>query len=257
MNDILIAKNISKTFTNIKIPALSCISFTLRKGECLGIIGNSGSGKSTLAKILLGLEPADTGEIFFKNTLIDFKNVTERTRYYQKVQLIFQNPLASFHPRKTLLQSMILPLLNLGTPKKLAQKKIEELMIAVSLPLDYLRKLPNQISGGECQRAAIARALSISPQVLICDEITSSLDLCVQAEIINLLKSLQEKNKLSLIFISHDIVLAQNICSALIVIDNGKIVEQNQTNTIFTQPQHPYTIELITAAKNSLANYNK
>lgn len=211
--------------------AVDNISFRLEQGECLGIIGESGSGKSTTAHMIAGLLKPCSGEIDYKG------------RY---LQMIFQNPIRSFSPRMNILDSLCEGLLyQSDLPRKEIRKKALEAMDMVKLPRDYARRYRSQLSGGECQRAAIARALMIHPDLLICDEVTSALDVSIQAEIMQLLYRLKQSMGISLLFISHDIALVSGISDRVAVMHDGKIVETGDTMALIENPKQDYTKELI------------
>lgn len=173
-----------------------------------------------------------------------------RKNYYRQVQLVFQNAAAAFHPRKSIGSSIMLPMLNYGYTMAAAQERSIALLLAAGLTPQHAEKFPHQLSGGECQRAAIARAISIKPRLLICDEITSALDVQTQAEIIQLLLELQSETEMSLLFISHDITLVQEICGRILIMQSGTIIESGPAPDIITRPQQQYTRELVTAAFN-------
>ena len=179
-----------------------------------------------------------------------FADAALRKNYYSQVQLVFQNAAAAFHPRKSIGSSIMLPMLNYGCTKAAAQERSIALLLAAGLTPQHAEKFPHQLSGGECQRAAIARAISIKPRLLICDEITSALDVQTQAEIIQLLLKLQAETKMSLLFISHDITLVQEICQRILIMQSGTIIESGPALDIITRPQQHYTRELVTAAFN-------
>lgn len=244
--------NITKSFqpNHASAEAVKDISFTIAPGECLGLVGASGCGKSTLAQILMGITDADSGAILFDGQAINFNDTATRKNYYRSVQMVFQNPLASFHPRKTIGTAIMLPLLNYGHKQPEATEKLAQLLTAVGLTQQHATKFPHQLSGGECQRAAIARAISIGPRLLVCDEITSALDMQIQAEIVQLLLNLQSETNMSLLFISHDIVLVQKLCQRLLIMRSGTIIESGTAYDIITAPQQEYTKTLISAAIN-------
>ena len=250
MTLLLEVRHLSKNFSaaSTTIAAVKDVSFAINAGECVGLVGSSGCGKSTLARLLMGITASDSGRITFEQQVIDCSQTSTRKNYYQKVQLIFQNAVAAFHPRKSIGTSILLPMLHYGYNNKTAQARLPALLADVGLTMQHANKFPHQLSGGECQRAAIARAISVSPQLLICDEITSALDLPVQDEIINLLLKLQTNTRMGLLFISHDIVLVQEICQRIMVMQAGTIIESGATRTVITAPQQKYTQALINAA---------
>lgn len=246
------AVDISKNFHVGKAgpAAVDNVSFTISSGTSVGLVGASGCGKSTLARILMGITTADAGSIKFNGAPVDFSDRQLRQKYYQQVQMIFQDAVSAFHPRKSIGASIMLPLLHYGYSKIAARKKLTELLASVGLSLQHAAKYPHQLSGGECQRAAIARAIGTSPQLLICDEITCALDMQIQKDILKLLLELQRSTKMSLLFISHDIILVQEICDSIMVMNSGQIIEAGTTGAIITAPRHEYTRALIEAALN-------
>lgn len=239
-------KELDKTFPlpgGGRLHAVDKVSFDLRKGSFLGLVGESGCGKSTIAKLLVGLLQRDAGEI-----IVGDKEVKKFDReYYKKVQMIFQMPLDSFNPRQRLGDCLTTVQTNFGIEKEAARARIPELLDMVRLPENYARKYPVRMSGGECQRAAIARALAIEPDVLICDEITSALDVSVQAQVVELLQDLQKDRNLSVIFITHDLALAGGLCKDILVMESGKIVERGKASEVLGNPRQEYTKRLIDA----------
>ncbi len=243
MKEIIKVSNLSKTFTtrkNDKTAAIRDVSFVLNQGETLGLVGESGSGKSTIARLLTGLIAPDHGEIrIYDNDLKTLKK--NPLDLYSKIQMVFQNPAESFDPRKTLGDGIAEPLKNRGYSKQEIEKRVVELLEMCGLTADFAEKTPASVSGGQCQRAAIARALAVQPEILICDEATSSLDVTVQRQIIDLLAELKSKQNLSIIFISHNLALVQMFCDRVIVLYNGKIVEEGEPDYIINNPQADYT----------------
>ena len=241
---ILDVKNLTKTFekNNKTFTAVDNISFQVNKGECLGIVGESGSGKSTIAKMLVRLLNPDSGEINFLGKDLVTANKSELQATRKDIQMIFQNPLDSFNPRKKLKTSVGAGLKYImGLNKKEIDKKVNEALNLVGLKPEYADRYINKISGGECQRAAIARAILVEPKLLICDEITSALDVSVQAQIIDLLVDLRNKMNMSYIFITHDLTLVRYLCDRVLVMYKGNEVESGTTKDIFENPMHPYT----------------
>lgn len=250
MEPILEVKHLKKIFTDRgkKMIAVDDVSFHLNAGQCLGIVGESGSGKSTIARMIARLEPASGGEILFQNQNITTYSAKQMKTVYRHMQMIFQNPSESFNPRKTLGTSITEGMKNFGISKKEACQMTVKLLDRTGLDESYASRYPHQISGGQCQRAAIARALALRPDVLICDEATSALDVSVQQQILKLLNELQEEYHLSLLFISHDLALVQQLCRQVMVLYNGKIVEAGDTDSIIQNPQNPYTKQLLDSA---------
>ena len=225
------------------VRALDDVSFTLQPGEILGIVGESGSGKSTLLRQIACLEHLDSGEL-----LLDGRDVTHAAPrdVCRRVQLVFQDAAASFDPRRTVRQSLYEPLRLLGGEPDPAAR-VTELLRQVGVPEELADRRPAQLSGGQCQRAAIARALAIEPRLLICDEITSALDVTVQKEILELLNALRTRQGrgLSILFISHDISLVQQFCDRVLVMYRGEIVEEGTPDEVIRNPKNDYTKRLI------------
>ncbi len=232
------------------LTAVNDVSFTLAVGEIVGLLGSSGSGKTTLGRLLTGLTASDSGSISLDGQIISFDSQKARRSYYRQVQYIFQEPAASFHPMHTIGKAIMEPLLHNGYSHAQAQKRVNELLQQIGLPAEYADRYIYQISGGEAQRIAIARAISIRPRLLICDEITSSLDTLTQQKIISLLLSLHKQYGTALLFITHDIFLAAAFCRRLLILSKGRLVEAGNTQTILHAPQHPATQQLLEAARN-------
>ena len=250
MDTILEVKNLSKQFYKNKklFTAVNGISFTLQRGECLGIVGESGCGKSTTVKMLTHLLKPDGGDIFMNGTDIQKLRGTFLKEFYTEIQMVFQVPQDSFDPRKKLGTSIMESMRNHGVSKKDAQNRLEQLLQQVELPAEIADRYPNQVSGGQCQRAAIARALAVNPKILICDEATSALDVTVQMQIIELLKRLQKEMDLSILLISHDLALVQHLCDRVIVMYQGRIMEEGTPERVINEPENDYTKMLIEAA---------
>ncbi|SFB05648.1 peptide/nickel transport system ATP-binding protein [Acetitomaculum ruminis DSM 5522] len=243
MDTILKAEHVVKIFDTQKkssTKAVDDVSFELRKGEVLGIVGESGSGKSTIARMITGLIPITSGEISVKD--VQKKN---KRQLYDKVQMVFQNPVGSFNPRKTLGYGIGESLKNKGINKDVIDKRVGELLNLCGLEKEYAKKYPHEVSGGQCQRAAIARALAIEPEILICDEATSALDVTVQKQIMELLIKLKKEKELSVIFICHNLALVQMFCDRVIVMCNGKMVESGTADEVINNPKDDYTKNLI------------
>lgn len=235
-------KKYNRSFT------LEDISFILFEGETVALVGQSGSGKSTIAKIIMGLDPPDDGKILLEEKPLPAKRPKD---FYRKVQMIFQNPYDAVSRRMTVREVLTEPLVvqkagNTGEFEEKAKKVLQE----VGLPdsEDFLESYPHSLSGGELQRLAIARALILDPKLLIADEPTSALDALVQARILKMLMSLQEQRGLGMLFITHDIALARKIADRIIVIRDGRLVEQGLSREIITSPRDPYTKRLIDSA---------
>lgn len=227
--------------------AVDRVNLFLREGEILGLVGESGSGKSTLAKLITRLELESSGDILFRGQSILGRRGRALFPYYQQVQMVFQNPQASFDPRHRLGQGIGEGLRQMGYSASRVRERAAWLLEQCGLPVDFLDRYPHELSGGQCQRAAIARALAMEPRILICDEATSALDVTVQAQILDLLRSLRRDHGLSLLFICHNLALVQMFCSHVAVMQRGKIVEQGTCEEVICHPRHSYTRQLLEA----------
>lgn len=243
METILEVKNLKKLFYKNKIPliAVDQVSFHVDKGESVAIVGESGSGKSTIAKIITQLIHPDAGEVFIDGIESIHAKGKLRKELYTKVQMVFQMPQESFDPRRSFGDGIMESMRNHGMTKKEAKARMIELLQMVELPSEYAKRYPHQVSGGQCQRAAIARALAISPKLIVCDEATSALDVTVQAQIITLLKKLKQEMGLSLLVISHDLNVVQNLCDRVLVMYQGRIIEEGTPDHIIQNPKEEYT----------------
>ena len=250
MEPILQVKDLTKIFTRKGQPdftAVDHVSFTLTPGECLGIIGESGSGKTTLVNMITRLLDATEGSIFLDGEDITHLGGRELRRVYTRMQMVFQTPTDSFDPRRRLGDGIGESLRNSGLSRAETKAEAARLLEVCGLPADFADRYPHQVSGGQCQRAAIARALAVKPKLLICDEATSALDVTIQKEILALLNELrwQKGTDLSILFICHDIALVQQFCNRVLVMYKGSIVEQGDPNAIIRNPQNAYTKRLI------------
>lgn len=224
-------------------------SFEIGSGEILGLVGESGSGKSTILRAIAGLHRLEGGEIRLHGE-VDLNNLVEQRQreVLKRVQLVFQNPDASLNPRHTIREILARPLmLYHALAGHELDQKIAELLISVSLSVHYSDRLPAQLSGGEKQRVAIARAFAADPELILCDEITSALDVSVQASVLELLMSLKRQKNTAYLFVSHDLAVIRTISDKVAVLRNGKICEYGDTEEIFNNPKHPYTQELLAA----------
>ena len=241
--DLLIIENLSKVFEGNKkekVIALNNINFKLKDGECLGIVGESGCGKSTLARIIAGIEKKSTGSIFFDgNELINNK-------FSKNIQMIFQEPLSSFNPRMKIIDYLYEPIRNfMKISKKEAINIMEQTLKDVGLDKQSLNKYPHEFSGGQLQRITIAKILIIKPKLVICDEITSALDVSIQKQILELLEKLRIEKKLSYLFISHDLAVVQQMSQKIIVMHSEEIIEILDSKDLKRNFKHPYTKKLI------------
>ena len=222
------------------------INLALGHAESLAVIGESGSGKSTIGKLMLGIEPVSEGEALFEGKPVPLLGTKEHRKFARSVQLVPQNPYLSLDPRARIGSQIEEPLdiHAIGSKEERIARR-SELIEAVGLTQDLADRYPHEISGGQCQRAVIARALALQPKLLICDEATASLDVSVQARIIELLRDLRKRFQLSIIFITHDLRVARSLCDRVAVLRSGILVEVNHSSRIFETPEHPYTQELL------------
>jgi peptide/nickel transport system ATP-binding protein len=224
------------------------VAFTLKKGRTVGIVGESGSGKSTVARCVMRLIDPTSGRIEIGGTDIATLKPAVLKPHRQKFQIVFQDPMRSLNPRIEVGESIIEGPLNFGVSRKVALKRARDLMELVGLPASAVDRFPHQFSGGQRQRIAIARALAMEPEVLVADEAVSALDVSVQAQVLRLLADLQDRLGLGILFITHDLGVAAQICDDVIVMKLGEIVEYGPAGQVLARPQHSYTKTLIEAA---------
>lgn len=230
------------------IRAVDGVSFDVPQGTSLGIVGESGSGKSTIAKTVIGLTRMATGRVALTGrNIADPRAMSATDR--RAVQYIFQDSYGALNPRLTVENAIAEPLVISGVPRKLRKARVIALLEEVGLSEIHLNRLPRELSGGQRQRVNIARALALEPQILICDEIVSALDVSVQAQVLDLLKSLQKRRELTLIFISHDLAVIAEICDRVAIMLNGRIVEIGPVDRVFASPAQAYTRQLLVAAE--------
>jgi len=230
------------------IKAVDDVSFSVYAGETLGLVGESGCGKSTLGRSIMGLYSPTAGQIFFKDQNINKLNRRQLKNVRKKMQFIFQDPSASLNPRKTVAQILYEPLhIHQVGSKKEGLKKIAELLDYVGLSSYHLSRYPHEMSGGQKQRVGIARALVLNPSLVVCDEAVSALDVSIQAQIVNLLESLQKTFKLTYLFISHNLSVIHHISDRVGVMYLGKLVEIGSHSDVYKNTLHPYTMALISA----------
>jgi len=222
--NVLEVKHIKKHFGNKLV--LNDINFVIDAGEILGIVGLSGGGKSTLAKIIARLIPCDDGQIFLCGEDITHTN---GNAFYKNMQMIFQNPEDSFNPRRTLGKSIAEPIKNFLGEENL-RGRVENLLIEVGLPKSYAERYPREVSGGECQRAAIARAISIEPKLLICDEATSALDVTIAAQIVALIRKICTEKNIACLFITHDLTTLKKLADRVLVLEGGQLKNLSESN---------------------------
>lgn len=228
--------------------AVDDVSFDIRQGEVFGVVGESGSGKSTIARTITGIYPPTKGSLMFAggeiNTITDQKVLNS---YRRQMQMVFQDPYSSLNGRMRIEKIVAEPILfhDPDTDKATVKRIVHDLLDIVGLGSKAARKYPHEFSGGQRQRISIARALATRPRFLLCDEPTSALDVSIQAQILNLLKDLQEELGLTMLFISHDLPVIRQMCDRVGVMRGGKLVEVAETETLFTSPEHEYTKHLL------------
>ncbi len=229
--------------------ALKGVSLNIHPGETVGLVGESGSGKTTLGRVVLGLTEATRGRILFDGEDITHASRARRRTLGRDIQVVFQDPYGSLNPARTVGDTLAEPLLSDKSlsPQDIAQR-IAEVLQRVGMPADTAQRYPGQFSGGQRQRIAIARAVIAKPRLIVCDEPVSALDLSVQAQVLNLLKELQQSMGLAMLFISHDLTVVRHVSHRTVVLYRGDIVEQGDAHQVHEHPQHPYTRALLAAA---------
>ncbi len=231
------------------VVAATGISFKLRKSECVALVGESGSGKTTIARVVAGLHPTWSGQVLLDGEPLAVQARKRSRQQRRRVQMVFQSPSDALNPRHTVGESLARPATTLrGMSRKAADEEVHSLLDAVRLPARYASRYPRELSGGQRQRVAIARALAADPEVIICDEITSALDVSVQARILELLRDLRRERTVSLLFITHDLGVVAAIADEVLVLEKGLICESGKTSTLLAAPQHEYTQRLLESA---------
>ena len=248
MDCILKVEHLTKTFVSQgrdDYTAVDDVSFSMNYGEKLAIIGEIGSGKTTIVNMITRLLDVTSGTVYLDGEEITNLSGKKLKQIYKKMQMVFQTPTESFDPRQTLGDGVAESLINHGMKRKEAMKEAENLLELCGLKKEFAKRYPHEVSGGQCQRAAIARAIAINPKLLILDEATSALDVTVQKEILELLERLREERKMSYLFICHDIALVQNFCDRVLVMYHGKMVEEGKPDEVICHPKEAYTRRLI------------
>ena len=242
--NLLEGKHINKTYARGKssVRALIDVDLALGDGEILGIVGESGSGTSTLLKQISGLEIPDGGEILLSGTPLDKKRTLED---YRTIQMIFQDAVGSFHPRRKISASIRESVHNLCG--RSAEPDLDGLCALVGLDPTLAERYPRNLSGGQCQRFAIARAVAVEPKILLCDEVTSALDVSSQAQVLKLLADVVREKHMSAIFVSHDLAVVSCICDRVMVMYHGKVVEEGDVRSVIDRPQEEYSKKLISS----------
>jgi oligopeptide/dipeptide ABC transporter ATP-binding protein len=256
-NVLLEAKNVVKYFP-IKggvllkeiasVKAVDDVSLSIKEGETVGLVGESGCGKTTFGRAILRLEEPTSGDVFFEGQNILKADKKQMQALRENMQIIFQDPFSSLNPRKTVSHIIGEPLLVHGTKsRKQRQQRVLELLRVVGLRKEHMRRYPHQFSGGQRQRIGVARALALNPKLIVCDEAVSALDVSIQAQVINLLKDLQDEFGLTYLFISHDLSVVEHVSDRVAVMYLGKIVEIAPSKMLYKNPLHPYTQALLSA----------
>lgn len=251
---ILTVRNLHKVFNAHKkseVRAVDDVSFSIYKGETFGLVGESGSGKSTTGRVLIKLEDITSGSVFYKGKdITQIKKKADRMDFRRSMQMIFQDPFASLNPRIPVKQIIgdALKLHGICKTKEEINKRVVELMDIVGINRAYINRYPTEFSGGQCQRIGIARALCVNPEFIIADECLSALDVSIQAQIVNLLITLQREQGMTYLFIAHDLAMVKYISDRIGVMKNGKILELAPANELYSHPLHPYTISLLSAS---------
>ncbi len=241
---ILSGNNICKRYRRrgVSVDALSDVDFKLEEGEILGIVGESGSGKSTLLRLISGLEAPDSGELLLDGKPLGAKRTKED---YRTIQMIFQDAVGSFHPRRRISASIRETVRNLSDTRE--EPDWQTLCAMVQLPLELAERYPRDLSGGQCQRFAIARAMAVHPRILLCDEVTSALDVSSQAQMLRLLSDLHREKNMSVIFVSHDLAVVRSLCDRVMVMYGGRLVEEGRVADVIQTPREDYTRKLISS----------
>lgn len=252
---VLAVEHVTKTFrigSSLRpthVSAVDDVTISLHAGECLGLVGESGCGKSTLGRLLVGLENPDSGRVFYKGTDVGKWKRGERALLRDGVQMIFQDPYASLDPRLSVGEIVAEPLAATHTMRRAARRdRVAELLGLVGLPASAMNSYPHQFSGGQRQRIGVARALALDPDVLVCDEPVSALDVSVQAQVVNLLRKVQAELDVALLFISHDLSVVRHIADRVAVMYLGRIAETGKTDDVYAHPAHPYTRALLSSS---------
>ncbi|WP_285725470.1 ABC transporter ATP-binding protein [Psychromicrobium xiongbiense] len=246
---VLAASNLGFRYPGAAAPALEGITLDLPAGVSVGLVGESGSGKSTIVNLLLGLQSPSSGSVTFRGAPLNLRDRQQMRQFRRTVQPVFQDPYSSLDPRLTIGRSVSEPLIALGlaTDRQAIRSRVEELLLAVGLEPAMADRYPAAFSGGQRQRIAIARALAPEPQVILADEPVSALDVSVRMQVIDLLRTLAEQRGLGLLLVSHDLTVIGALCQRLVVLANGRMVEQGETAEVLARPQHAYTRKLLTA----------
>jgi len=259
--EIMVVKNLKKYFyisNKENVHAVDGVSFSIFKGETLGLVGESGSGKTTVGRCVIRLLEPDDGEIIFKEKNLLKYSKKEMRKIRKDIQIIFQDPFSSLDPRKTTEQLISEPLIihNYGN-KKAIKKKVDDLLNRVNLDRSVINKYTHELDGGRCQRIGLARAIALAPSFLVCDEPVSALDVSSQAQVMRLLEEFQKEHEIAYLLISHDLSVVRKLSQRIIVMYLGLFVEIANSNELFEKPLHPYTKALISAVPTLDINQKK
>lgn len=249
-NILLNVEGLTKVYPGQTTPAVNHISFQIKQGETLGLIGESGCGKTSLSRMLMGLLAPTSGEVSFGNEPLIGKNISFPNKFRKDIQMVFQDPFASLNPKLRIEDMLLEPLHihKIGSTNAERRKRVDYLLNAVGMPADSAQRYAHNFSGGQRQRIVIARALATNPKLIICDEAVAALDVSVQAQVLNLLNDLKEEFGLTYLFISHDMPVVYHMSNRVMVMRKGEIVEQGDAENIFLHPTHEYTQRLMSIA---------
>lgn len=236
-------------------PAVNGVSFVVQQGETLGLVGETGSGKSTIARAILGLAPISAGTVKFKGKVIGSPETNRKRRIHSGIQVVFQDPSSSLDPSRSIRSSLVETLTSREAPRARQQRDalLQSSLQEVGLPASTMTRFPAELSGGQLQRAALVRASLGYPELIICDEPVTALDVSIQAQVLNLLLDMQEKRGLSYLFISHDLGVVKYMAHRIVVLYSGLIMEQGTADQVYSAPRHPYTKELVAASHGDLS----
>jgi len=253
MSSLLEIKDLEVTYHGKKLgrhgfKAIKGVSLDIRPGETFGLVGESGCGKTTLGRAIIGLAPVTAGSIKFAGQEIAHANREQRKELAKSIQVVFQDPYTSLNPSMTIEKILTEPLQAQGIDKAKSSKRVRDLLDAVNLPADAANRRPREFSGGQRQRIAIARALALEPQLIVCDEPVSALDLSTQTRVLELFLEIQERTKVAYLFISHDLAIVRHLSHRVAVMYQGEIVESGNGDQVTSNPQHPYTKKLMMAS---------
>lgn len=259
MAEVLVeGRGLVKIFPSSGARAVDGVDIAIRRGETFGLVGESGSGKSTMAALLLGLARPTAGTVLFDGIDLGRQRAGALRALRRRMQLVMQDPVAALNRRKTVEHTVGLPLaVHDRMPASARRARVAELLDVVGLPRGFAERYPDELSGGQCQRVGIARALALRPDFVVLDESVSAIDVAMQAQILNLLRDLQREFGLTYLFVSHDLAVVHYMASTVAVMHRGRVVESGSREAIFKSPSHPYTQSLIAAAPASLAAHRR